>query len=66
MGKWYLAEMLADTRVWKRTPPVEPPGCGPLGRQGLRSRVAKTAPPPERVDLGGGSVIDSAKALWAF
>ncbi len=51
LGKWYLAEMPADTRVWKRTPSVEPPGCGPLGRPRLRSRVAKSAPPPERVDL---------------
>ncbi|MBI3359588.1 MAG: IS701 family transposase, partial [Chloroflexi bacterium] len=50
LGKWYLAEVPADTRVWKRTPPIEPPGRGPLGRPRLHPRVAKSARPSERVD----------------
>ncbi len=51
LGKWYLAEVPADTRVWTRTPPVEPPGRGPLGRPRLYPRVAKSAPSPERVEV---------------
>ena len=46
LGKWYLAEVPADTRVWLRTPAVEPPGPGLLGRPRLHPRVKRTAPPP--------------------
>jgi SRSO17 transposase len=46
LGKWYFAEVAADTRVWRRTPPVEPPGRGLLGRPRTHPRVKRTAPPP--------------------
>jgi SRSO17 transposase len=49
LGKWYLAEVPADTRVWLRTPAVEPPGRGPLGRPRTRPRVALHAPRPHEV-----------------
>jgi len=31
LGKWYFAEVAADTRAWVRTPPVDPPGIGRPG-----------------------------------
>ncbi len=46
LGKWYFAEVAADTRVWRRTPPVEPPGRGLLGRPRTHPRVKRTAPAP--------------------
>lgn len=49
LGKWYLVEVPVDTRVWLRTPRVEPPGCGPLGRPRTHARVARTAPPSQAV-----------------
>lgn len=49
LGKWYLVEVPADTRVWLRTPPVEPPGCNVLGRPRTKPRVRRTAPPPQEV-----------------
>lgn len=49
LGKCYLAEVPSDTRVWLRTPPVEPPGPGLLGRPRLHARVAPTAPPPHEL-----------------
>jgi hypothetical protein len=47
LDKWYLAEVPAATRVWLRTPRIEPPGCGPLGRPRTHARVARTAPAPQ-------------------
>jgi SRSO17 transposase len=44
LGKWYLAEVPCNTRVWLRTPRVEPPGPGLLGRPRTRPRLAKHAP----------------------
>lgn len=49
LGKRYLVEMPADTRVWLRTPAVEPPGPGLLGRPHLHPRVARHAPRPREV-----------------
>jgi hypothetical protein len=46
LGKWYFAEVATDTRVWRRTPPVELPGRGLLGRPRTHPRVKRTAPPP--------------------
>lgn len=46
LGKWYFAEVAANTRVWKRTPTVEPPGQGLLGAPRLYPRVSRTAPRP--------------------
>jgi SRSO17 transposase len=44
LGKWYLAEVPSDTRVWLHTPSIEPPGRGPLGRTRLHPRVKLNAP----------------------
>lgn len=44
LGKLYLAEVSKDTCVWVRTPTVEPPGPGLLGRPRLHPRVKRTAP----------------------
>jgi len=43
LGKWFLGEVPTDTRVWLRTPAIEPPGQGLLGRPRTRPRVARTA-----------------------
>jgi SRSO17 transposase len=47
LGKWYLAEVAADTRVWLRTPPMEPPGRSLLGPPRTHPRVKRTAPRPQ-------------------
>ncbi len=49
LGKWYLVEVPAQTRVWLRTPAVEPPGRGLLGRPRTRPRVVRNAPRPREV-----------------
>jgi SRSO17 transposase len=50
--KWYLVEVPADTRVWWRTPPIEPPGQSLLGPPRTHPRVKRTAPrPPEMREL---------------
>ena len=49
LDKWYLAEVPSDTRVWLRTPAVEPPGHGVLGRRRLHPRVKRTAPRPQEL-----------------
>ncbi|HEX9597345.1 MAG TPA: IS701 family transposase, partial [Anaerolineales bacterium] len=49
LDKWYLVEVPQDTRVWLRTPAVEPPGPGLLGRPRTRLRVAHSAPAPREV-----------------
>ena len=46
VGKWYLAEVPSDTRVWLRRPAIQPPGCGPLGRPRIHPRVKPSAPRP--------------------
>jgi SRSO17 transposase len=46
LGKWYVAEVPAQTQVWRRTPSVQPPGRGPLGRPRTRPRLAQSAPAP--------------------
>jgi len=49
LGKWFLVEVPTDTRVWLRTPKIEPPGQGLLGRPRTRPRVARSAPAPQEV-----------------
>jgi len=49
LHKWYLAEVPSDTRVWLRTPRIEEPGQGVMGRPRLHRRVRRTAPTPEEV-----------------
>jgi len=49
LGKWYLAEVPANTRVWQHTPRVEPPGPGLWGRPRLHPRVTPTAARPQEL-----------------
>jgi SRSO17 transposase len=49
LHKWYMAEVPSDTRVWLRTPQVEEPGQGAMGRPRLHRRVRRTAPSPDEV-----------------
>jgi SRSO17 transposase len=61
LGKWALVEVPADTRVWLRTPPIEPPGRSLLGAPRLHPRVARTAPRPREVrDL----ITSGPKLKW--
>jgi len=46
LDKCYLAEVPSDTRVWLRTPPIEPPGRGLFGRPRTYPRVKRSAPRP--------------------
>jgi SRSO17 transposase len=49
LHKWYMAEVPSDTRVWLRTPRIEEPGQGAMGRPRLHRRVRRSAPAPEEV-----------------
>jgi SRSO17 transposase len=49
LGKWYFAEVPSNTRVWLRTPAVEPAGPGLLGRPRIRARVRLDAPPAQEL-----------------
>lgn len=49
VGKWAFIEVPADTRVWLRTPPIEPPGRNLLGAPRVHPRAAPTAPRPQEV-----------------
>jgi SRSO17 transposase len=49
LGKWYLAEVAADTRVWWRTPPIELPGPSLFGPARTQPRVKRTAPRPQEM-----------------
>jgi len=49
LDKWYFGEVPADTRVWLRTPRVEPPGPSLRGAPRKHPRVALHAPRPQPV-----------------
>lgn len=49
LGKWYLAEVAADTRVWWRTPAVELPGPSLRGPARTQPRVKRSAPRPQEM-----------------
>jgi SRSO17 transposase len=66
LGKWYLAELPCNTRVWLRTPRVEPPGPGLLGRPRTRSRLAKNAPRARELRDLAASLPQSAWARYTF
>jgi SRSO17 transposase len=44
LGKWYFVEVPCDTRAWLRTPAIEPPGPGLMGRPRTKARVVLQAP----------------------
>jgi len=60
LGKWYFAEVPCDTRVWLRTPPLELPGPGPLGRPRTHPRVKLNAPRAQEVQALAASLPNSA------
>jgi len=49
LGKWYFAEVAVNTRVWRQTPLVEPPGQGLFGAPRRHPRVKPTAPRPDEL-----------------
>src|SRR6266498_1866239 len=61
MHKWYMAEVPSDTRVWLRTPLVEEPGQGLMGRPRLHRRVRRSAPAPEELRA---LVVSLPRAAW--
>jgi SRSO17 transposase len=61
MHKWYMAEVPSDTQVWLRTPLVEEPGRGLLGRPRLHWRVRRSASPPEELRA---LVVRLPKTTW--
>jgi SRSO17 transposase len=61
MHKWYMAEVPSDTRVWLRTPLVEEPGRGLMGRPRLHRRVRRSAPAPEELRA---LVVSLPKTVW--
>lgn len=50
LGKWYLAEVPKSTRVWLRTPRVQPPGPSLIGPPRVHPRVYPSAAPAETVE----------------
>ena len=66
LGKWYLAEVPCNTRVWLRTPHIEPPGPGLLGRPRTRPRLAKHAPRARELRDIAASLPQSAWARYTF
>jgi SRSO17 transposase len=61
LGRCYMVEVPVDTRVWLRTPRVELPGPGLLGRPRLYPRVARNAPQPREVRQ---LISDLPKSKW--
>jgi SRSO17 transposase len=55
------AEVPSDTRVWLRTPLVEEPGRGLMGRPRLHRRVRRSASAPEELRV---LVVNLPKAAW--
>jgi SRSO17 transposase len=65
-GKWYQVEVPKDTRVWLRTPPVQPPGPGLLGRPRLHPRVAPSAPRPVELQALATQLPRTAWQRWTI
>lgn len=61
MHKWYMAEVPSDTRVWLRTPLVEKPGRGLMGRPRLHRRVRRSASAPEELRV---LVVNLPRTAW--
>ena len=66
LGKWYMAEVPADTRVWLRQPAIQAPGRGPLGRPRLKPRLAPNAPTSQEVSNVAGSLVRSRWHTWTL
>ena len=50
LGRWYLAEVPHDTRVWGQRPATAVPPAKGRGRRPTRRRLVPGAPTPRRVD----------------
>lgn len=50
LGRWYLAEVPHDTRVWRRRPATAVPPARDRGRRPTRRRLSPGAPAALRVD----------------
>lgn len=66
LGKWYMAEVPADTRVWLRQPAIQAPGRGPLGRPRLKPRLASNAPASQEVRTVASSLARSRWHTWTL
>jgi SRSO17 transposase len=66
LGKWYLAEVPCNTRGWLRTPHIELPGPGLLGRPRTRPRLAKYAPRARELRDIAASLPQSAWTRYTF
>jgi SRSO17 transposase len=66
LGKWYMAEVPADTRVWLRQPAIQGPGRGPLGRPRLKPRLAPNAPASQEVRHVASSLARSRWHTWTL
>ena len=66
LGKWYLAEVPCNTRAWLRTPHIEPPGPGLLGRPRIRPRLAKRSPRACELRDMAGNLPKSAWTRYTF
>ncbi len=65
-GKWYQVEVPVNTRVWLRTPAVQPPGPGLMGRPRLHPRVAPSAPRPLELRTLAVQLPRSAWQRWTI
>jgi SRSO17 transposase len=65
-GKWYQVEVPVNTRVWLRTPPVQPPGPGLMGRPRLHPRVAPSAPRPLELRALAAQLPRSTWQRWTI
>lgn len=66
LGKWYFAEVPCDTRIWFRTPRVELPRPGPLGRPRTRPRLAQNTPRPQEMRKVAAGLPQSAWTRYSF
>jgi SRSO17 transposase len=66
LGKWYMAEVPADTRVWLRQPAIQAPGRGPLGRPRLKPRLAPNTPTSQEVSNVAASLVRSRWPTWTL
>ena len=60
LDKWYCAEVPCDTRVWLRTPAIEPPGRSLMGRARTQPRVKLNAPRTQEVQSLATAVPNAA------
>jgi SRSO17 transposase len=65
-GKWYQVEVPVDTRVWLRTPSIQPPGPSLMGRPRLHPRVTPGAPRPIELKVLAAQLPRSAWQRWTI